>query len=425
MSFTESETSTVIKEIIEQHADEAAFLWSVRDRAVLSSSYSLSDLSALDERIEAHLDGLRIAGQFGWHICEQALEEAEPGIVFAAAVLAFDSGDTERIHRVLEISGLRADLQRGLTSALGWLPFSKIEPDLKDLLNSGRMEMRCIGVAASAVHRQNPGEPLRQALSNPYAQLRARALKACGEHGRADLLFAIQPAVADQDHACRFFAAWSAARLGDRSEQTVHALQEIAMQDGDYAEFALDIALRVLNLHDATLWYQQLKSESAQVRLAVAAAGIIGLPELVTDLLELMKDPAVSRLAGQSLSMITGVDLAYENLSGDKPEAFEHGPTEDPEDDNVAMDPDENLPWPAVALVAKWWNQYRVNFQTGRRHLKGNEITIQSLRQVLIYGNQRERAAAALELGLKEPTQPLFEVRARAAFQSETMKRWN
>ena len=61
MSFTESETSTVIKAIIEQHAEEAAFLWTTRDRAVHSPNYSLKDLSGLEERVEAHLDGLRVA----------------------------------------------------------------------------------------------------------------------------------------------------------------------------------------------------------------------------------------------------------------------------------------------------------------------------------------------------------------------------
>ncbi len=90
-------------------------------------SYSLKDFSGLDERVEAHLDGLRIAGQFGWQLCEQALDKEEPGMFFAAAVLAFDSGDTERIQRVLEMGCLTPELQRELISALGWLPFSKIE----------------------------------------------------------------------------------------------------------------------------------------------------------------------------------------------------------------------------------------------------------------------------------------------------------
>jgi len=413
----------IIEAVIEQHAEEAAFLWTARDQAVLSPSYSLRDISALDERVEAHLDGLRIAGPFGWQICDHTLDQPEPGIVFAAAVLAFESRDTDRIRRVLEIGRLTPELQRGLISALGWLPFNKIEAYVKDLLDSEIPEMRCIGIAAFAAHRRDPGQPLTKALSDPDAQLRARALKACGELGKADLLFAVLKSNLDQEKPCRFFAAWSAARLGDRSQEVLHALEEVAVEHGEYAERAFDMTLRIMNLHATTLWYQQLKREPARLRAAVTAAGIIGTPEFVTDLIDFMKDPAVARLAGHSFSVITGVNLAYDNLSGNKPEGFQTGPTEDPEDENVAMEPDENLLWPNPASVAKWWNQHRAKFQAGRRYIRGKDITIQSLREVLIDGNQHERAVAALELALREPTQSLFEVRGRGTAQLDELNR--
>ena len=50
-------------------------------------------LAELDERIEAHILGLRVAGVQGWEIAKAALEEiGKPGEVFAAGVLAFESG---------------------------------------------------------------------------------------------------------------------------------------------------------------------------------------------------------------------------------------------------------------------------------------------------------------------------------------------
>src|SRR5262245_39750913 len=93
--FSPNESSAlIIEEVVERHAEEAAFLWTTRDRAVHSANYSLKDLSGLDERVEAHLDGLRVAGQFGWQLCEQVLNKDEPGRIFAVGVLAFDSGDS-------------------------------------------------------------------------------------------------------------------------------------------------------------------------------------------------------------------------------------------------------------------------------------------------------------------------------------------
>jgi len=54
------------------------------------------------------------------------------------------------------------------------------------------------------------------------------------------------------------------------------------------------------------------------------------------------------RVAGESFSLITGANIAYEDLDGEKPDGFEAGPTENPEDEDVAMDADLNLAWPGT-----------------------------------------------------------------------------
>ena len=51
-----------ISAIIEQHAGEAAFLWTLRDAAGGEPHYKLWELAKLDDRVEAHIDGLRVAG---------------------------------------------------------------------------------------------------------------------------------------------------------------------------------------------------------------------------------------------------------------------------------------------------------------------------------------------------------------------------
>lgn len=112
--------------------------------------------------------------------------------------------------------------------------------------------------------------------------------------------------------------------------------------------------------------------------------------------------------------MITGVDLAYIDLDRRKPEGFEPGPNDDPADENVAMDVDDNLPYPDPVNVEHWWDTHRNEFSSGTRYLCGKPINEASLNQVLRTGYQRQRAAAALELVLLRPGTPLFEVRARA-----------
>src|SRR4030067_2119036 len=116
-------TQLIIPDIIPQHAEETAFLWLLRERAVYAPHNTLKDLVKLDDRVEAHLDGLRIAGDAGWEICKGALEGKEAGELFAASVLAFEGADETRNQTVLEAGSADPELSQGVVSALGWLSY--------------------------------------------------------------------------------------------------------------------------------------------------------------------------------------------------------------------------------------------------------------------------------------------------------------
>ena len=79
-----------IPEIIEQYAEEADFIWSQRSLAITAPHYTLSDIVELDKRLEAYLDGLRIAGDSGWEICNEVFGWEEAGEIFTGASLAVD-----------------------------------------------------------------------------------------------------------------------------------------------------------------------------------------------------------------------------------------------------------------------------------------------------------------------------------------------
>ena len=417
----------VIPSILTQHAEEASFLWLLRDRAVHAPHYTLKDLARLDNRVEAHLDGLRIAGDVGWDICKENLSCEEPGEIFAAAVLAFESNDEERIQTVLGAGSNEPDadiqpslaksafptscrsLSRAIVSALGWLPWHSAEPHARNLTAAESPNLRRIGIAAYAVHRKDLGPLLLKGFGSSDALLRSRSLKAAGELGRTDLLAFVQDHLKDKDEKCRFYAAWSAALLG--SEQMLPVLREIAVSKGSYAERACTLALRRMPLNEAHAWLRELRQQEQYARLAVQGAGALGDPAAVPWLIEMMAVPELARVAGEAFSMLTGLDLAYEDLETDWPEGFVAGPTEDPEDEDVALDPDEDLPWPAPALIAQWWETHKGRFAAGNRYLAGQPIAAGQLQQVLLSGYQRQRAAAALELALLKPEQSLFEVR--------------
>jgi len=254
--------------------------------------------------------------------------------------------------------------------------------------------------------------------------LQSRALKAAGELGRTDLTHTIVRSISATEESCRFYAAWSAARLGLRHRDVLDALRAIAQPGMRYAEPALQMALRCMRLDEARAWLSAMLKNAGSLRLGMIGIGVAGDPALVSELIGYMQLEHVSRVAGEAFAMITGVDLKYSDLDRPKPETFEAGPNDDPADANVAMDVDEDLPWPSPDLVRKWWEKHQHEFQPGVRYLRGKPIETAGLMDALSKGYQRQRAAAALELALLQPSQPMFEVRAPGKRQAEMLGAW-
>ena len=396
----------IIVEIVSQHAEEAAFLWLLRSNATHAPHYSLKDLAKLDGRLEAHLDGLRVAGDPGWELCKAGLGNEENGEVFAASVMAFESGIESRIQAVLEALQKTPELSTGSISALGWIAYEQVSPHIDQLLCSESPIVQCVGLAAKAVHRKDPGAVLQTLLASGDAELRARALKAVGELGRKNLTSLVNSSLGAEDPSLRWWAAWSGALLGDGV--AILVLQKIATQKGPYAVKAATMAVRRMPVDASHRWIKVLAENSETIRGALCAAGALGDPTSIPWLIENMDVPVMARVAGESFTMITGVDLAYDDLDTDKPEGFEAGPTEDPDDENVEMDKDEDLPWPNTQLIEEWWFTHRLEFTNGTRYLLGKPMAIDSLNDVLRTGKQRQRTAAAIELAMRQPGTALF-----------------
>lgn len=82
----------ILKEIVRRHAEQAAFLWTVYDRHLLNPDENpdMDDvrLTRLLERLEAHLDGLRVAGTDGRRIAQERFDEfPEAGELFVLRML--------------------------------------------------------------------------------------------------------------------------------------------------------------------------------------------------------------------------------------------------------------------------------------------------------------------------------------------------
>ena len=108
----------VLPNLIRQHAEQAAVLWTIYDRALLypDENPDMDDLriNRLLERLEAHLDGLRVAGAEGLAIAEDRLKEyPEAGELFVVRML---QPGAEGVHVVeLDLGKVRGYLAESLS----------------------------------------------------------------------------------------------------------------------------------------------------------------------------------------------------------------------------------------------------------------------------------------------------------------------
>lgn len=409
--------------MVQQHLEDSAVLRTTRSVLVRAPHVRLHHLRRLDDRLAAHLDGLAIAGDSGWQHCEAALATPGAGELFAAGVMALTARHAARIDKLLAVAEAVPESQRGLLSAFGWVPGQLLRGVTQPLLASPSAFRRRAGLSACAMHRVDPGAPLAAAATDADAALRAHGLRLSGELGRKDLLPFCIDALADKDPACRFHAARAAALLGER-ERCVAVLQALASSAGPQRAPALLLWLKLVPADTTRALLAPLARNPLDARLLVQATGISGDAHYVPWLIKQMADPKLARLAGESFSLLTGLDLAYLDLDGQAPEGAEGaegGPNDDPLDDHVALDDDESLPWPDPAKLGAWWQENAARFSPSTRYFMGEPVSVAHCRVVLNTGFQRQRFAAVEHLGLLQPGAALFNPAAPAARQSAAL----
>jgi len=408
-----------IIQTINQYQDSISSFCKQRKINLGGGDMSFSQIDRLDNRLLAHIDGLRVAGETGWKLCLSQLENPGPGELFAATVLAIESKDPQRIAHVFSLAEALPEAQSGLFSAFGWVSSQFLQGTIKELLSSTAPFHRQIGITCCALHRVDPGAALTAAIRDESASLRNRALKAAGEMGRIGLLPLCEELLVSSDNNTCFWAAWSAALLGSRN--ALLKLSEFGFTPNKYQARALNLLLKILPTAQAHAYLQSIAPNPANYRALIQGAGNIGDPFYVPWLIKQMSDLKTARLAGEAFSFITSLDLAYLDLEVKPPKHFETGPNDDPEDENVDLDPDDNLPWPDAEKIANWWQQHGSQFRRGTRYFMGKPVTREHCIHVLKEGFQRQRIAAAQYLCILAPGTVLFPTSAPSWRQQRLM----
>ncbi|HET9386078.1 MAG TPA: TIGR02270 family protein [Gemmatimonadales bacterium] len=411
-----------IDSVVSIHAQEAASLSETRMALLRLPHANLDVFARLDERLVAHLDGLTVAGTGARAMLDAMLEDPSVGAAFAAAIRSMEDREPAWLEKFWALGSESALAFQGLKAAFGWAERRNLQGVVHELVKSADPARRLAGLSACAMHRVDPGLETGPWLSDPAGAVRSRALRSVGELGLHVLgSRCVAAATADEDPQCRFWGTWSAVLLGNRGTAvdtlSVMALNPKAM----HRARAFRLTLQAMDTPAAHSTLQALARDAGQLRWLIQGSGIVADAAYVPWLIDHMTAPETARLAGEAFTLITGADLDALQLWRAQPEDFESGPNENPDDENVEMDPDEGLMWPDQEKVKRWWDANARRFQPGTRYFMGAPVTRAHCIDVLKNGYQRQRILAAHYLCLLDPGTPLFNTSAPAWRQQKLL----
>ena len=153
-----SATDTPITTIVSEHLEEAAWLCSQRAYLVSVPHVNLKYLGRQDERLDAHLDGVAVSGDFGTQQMITALESPKRGSIFVATVRSIDNSDFGLVRRLFALAKSLPEAEAELISAFGWVSGKTLKGIAGELLNHADPFCKCVALAAYAKHRVDPGD---------------------------------------------------------------------------------------------------------------------------------------------------------------------------------------------------------------------------------------------------------------------------
>lgn len=408
----------ILIDILEEHLEEADFLFHQRKNALGDRVYNLDDLAELEERLLAHLDGLVLGGKEAWTLLEPKLAEGEVGEVFAAAFVAMESGDPARVELVrktfAEAEGAVLD---GIRQALRHTSFTEIEKIVRPLLDSKKGAVRSAAIDVVSFRRLPLEIRLLQAgLQEKDPLVVAAAANASGRLRIADLKYEVEAALGSDAAPVRLEAMRAGLLL--KSEKALSRCRKAVQERSEEAGEAILLLGLAGHAEDGSFLVNALE-EAALARNAVTSLGLLGRSAGVEALIQCAADPKLARLAGEAIRILTGVDLEKEKLVA--PEANPPEAQSKTEEDEFEDDPDEGLPIPDPVKVEGWWRKNASRFDKKSRYRKGQPYGPQGLIEILRGGTLSERHHASMELALIDTARPLLETAAFAIRQKKDL----
>lgn len=387
-------------DILEEHLDEAAFLWSRWEQVLVAPHYTLAEVAGLEARLLAHLDGLVLGGPaVAARLLEPALESEEPERACAAALCLLaeeNNPDWGVISRWFskEIEQVPAPMLR----ALMLCGRTGLQEQLSPLLKTHGLLVQAAIVELLASRRVGSGRVLEQLVvcNEPAAQV--AALRAAARvpvplasglirQGLESPIPSVRDAALEAGLVLGIRDAWSCCLRVAREHEPQGRFARVLLALGgeEEASSLLVDALGRPELREDALW----------------AVGFSGRIALADACVQLLRDARCARLAGEAFSAITGLVLQGAFVVEPPEEEEPIPPEQESLDADLSLKPEGLLPMPKAEAVEEWWVRSRKGLDPRVRYLQGKPFSSAALLEQLEDGPMRRRAVHALELSIR------------------------
>ncbi len=293
----------VILDILQEHFEELDFLWEQRERVVFAPDWTLSRLAELEERAEAHLDGLRIGLGHSVDIARPFLAGKEQSAATAAAFVFLAMERPELDDDVLSAFARAGDARDGIRIALRHSPIERLRPGLTSLATAGDDPVRVAALDVLAFHRAPAPGGFLKLFAAPDPVMRASVYASAGRLGGPWSADVLQEALKSADGGVRRSALYASARLGlpGLAAACRSAIARSSQPLPDVLEF-----LGVVAESEDIEFLKSVQAVRAHAPGALGGLGAAGDIAAVPAMLAALRDPGLVLPAGAAFVRITG-----------------------------------------------------------------------------------------------------------------------
>ena len=341
-------------DIVEEHFEELDFLWELREGVIFAPDWSVAELAELEERAEAHLDGLRLAEQHGVDVARPHLKGEFKSGATAATFVLMETGEADLAQEVIDVlASAEPPARDGIRIGLRYSRIDAIEAQLRALAQSAAPGVRAAAADVLAFHRR-PIPDLKEVLLEDDDEIHAIVLGALGRVGQPLEVPVFEFGLRSASTAVRRAALEAAARSG------MPGLEGLSRAAATRPEAPDPEALAFLGVLGRPESLPILLAALARPELAAGAIrglGSLGRVEAIPQLIDAMKNAATARAAGAAFKRITGA----EDIAGPRP------PVRLAAEDAIEDEFVDDTPPPNAETAMRWWQSKKTAFAVGMR----------------------------------------------------------